>query len=46
MGQIKNWVKIQILQKVPLVILAKSHNTPADYARELFKPFKGSKACT
>jgi len=30
--------KIQVPQKVTLTILAKGHNSPADWARELFKP--------
>jgi len=42
MTQNKNWVKIQIPQKVTLAILAESRNLPAHWARQLFRPSKAS----
>jgi len=42
----KNWIKIQVPQKVTSVTLAKGHNLPADLARELFKSSKDSESLT
>jgi len=45
MAQKTNWMKIQVPQKVvTLAILAKGHNSPAKWARELFKSSKVSES--
>jgi len=38
MAETKNWTKIKITLKVTFIILAKGHNLPGNWARELFKP--------